>query len=134
MEYSTSNSILQERGLKRTKLRLALLNCFMNANNAQSYLDIKTQLGQSIDKSTLYRNLSAFEDAGIIHRINDQSGVSKYAYGKVHDHGVNHAHFVCDQCKTIYCMERSTSVDINVPKGFKTKDVQTIIKGTCPNC
>ena len=134
MEYSTTDSILQEGGLKRTKLRTALLSCFMNTNSAQSYLDIKSKLGQNIDKSTLYRNLSAFEDAGIIHRINDQSGISKYAFGKVHGHGGNHAHFVCDKCETIYCMEKSTTVDIHVPKGFKTKDIQTIIKGTCPNC
>ncbi len=113
---------------------MALLHCFVNAKSAQSYLDIKDRLGQRFDKSTLYRNLSAFEDAGIIHRINDQSGISKYAFGKAHDHGSNHAHFVCDVCETIYCIEKSTTENINVPEGFKTKDIQTIIKGTCPYC
>ena len=113
---------------------MALLHCFMKAKNAQSYLDIKAKLGQSIDKSTLYRNLSAFEDAGIIHRINDQSGISKYAFGKAHGHGDNHAHFVCEECESIYCMEISTTIDVNAPKGFKIRDIQTIIKGTCPYC
>ena len=134
MENLTTDRILQEGGLKRTKLRMALLDCLMTAKNAQSYLDIKAKLGESVDKSTLYRNLSAFEDAGIIHRINDQSGISKYAFGKIHGHGGNHAHFICEECEAIYCMEKSISLDIKVPEGFKTHDVQTIIKGTCPHC
>lgn len=134
MDYVISDDLLQEQGLKRTKLRMALLDCFLNANHALSYLDIKQTLGEGVDKSTLYRNLTAFEEAGIIHRINDQSGAAKYAFGKVHDHGRNHAHFVCEQCETVYCVEKTATVEINVPKGFKTKTIQTIIRGICSDC
>lgn len=126
--------VFQEKNLKRTKLRIALLRCLLDTQHAQSYVDLKKRLGEEVDKSTLYRNLSAFEEAGIIHRINDQSGISKYAYGKVDSHQGNHAHFVCEKCETVFCVEESPKRDINVPKGFKTKSVQTIIKGTCSNC
>lgn len=134
MEHSTIHRILQEEGLKRTTLRLALLNVFINAKSAQSYLDIREKLGEKIDKSTLYRNLSAFEKAGIVHRINDQSGVSKYAFGKVNDQQGDHAHFVCDNCQTVYCMEKNTTIKIDVPKGFKTTTIQTLIRGVCSDC
>ncbi len=126
--------LLQGKGLKKTKLRLALLNHFVNIPTAQSYADIKQALSGATDKSTLYRNLAAFEEAGIIHSINDHSGISKYAFGKEQNHGSNHAHFVCEKCETVYCIEDTTTAKINLPKGFKTKDIQTIIKGTCSDC
>ncbi|RNC90152.1 MAG: transcriptional repressor [Allomuricauda sp.] len=126
--------LLQKQGLKRTKLRMALLGYLFNSKHAQSYLDIKNALGEQVDKSTLYRNLGAFEEAGLIHRINDQSGMAKYAFGALHDHGNAHAHFVCESCETVYCIENANSSKINVPEGFKTKNVQTIIKGTCAAC
>lgn len=129
-----SHALLQKHCLKKTKLRLALLNCFIKAKHAQSYAAIKKSLGVEIDKSTLYRNLSVFEQAGIIHRINDQSGVAKYAFGKAHGHDGNHAHFVCENCQMVYCMEDAMTTQISVPKGFKKKAVQTIVKGICSDC
>lgn len=134
MEQISVDNIFQKNNLKRTKLRIALLNCLMDAKHAQSYVDLKERLGREVDKSTLYRNLSAFEEAGIIHRINDHSGVSKYAFGNANDRQGTHAHFVCEKCETVYCVEESTDAEINVPKGFKTKSVQTIITGICSDC
>ncbi|MEO0571650.1 MAG: transcriptional repressor [Bacteroidota bacterium] len=120
--------------MKRTKLRIALLSCLMDAKHAQSYIALRERLGKEVDKSTLYRNLAAFEEAGIIHRINDHSGVSKYAFGKVDHHEGNHAHFVCEQCETVYCVTQNPNLEINVPNGFKTKSVKTIITGICSDC
>lgn len=128
------NDLLKKNKLKRTKLRLALLNFLQNSNSAKSYSDIKKALGANVDKSTLYRNLTAFEEAGLIHHVNDQSGMAKYAFGKLHNHGRDHAHFVCENCGTIYCIEKTTTKTINVPKGFKAKDIQTIINGICSDC
>ena len=134
MEQISIDRFFKEANLKKTKLRRALLNCLVNAQHAQSYADLKKTLGKEVDKSTLYRNLSAFEEAGIIHRINDQSGISKYAFGKIDGHEGDHAHFVCEKCETVFCIERNPSLKIDVPKGFKTKSVQTIITGICSDC
>lgn len=134
MEKISLEQLFKENNLKRTKLRVALLKCFIDAQHAQSYLNLKESLGKNVDKSTLYRNLSAFEEAGIIHRINDHSGVSKYAFGKMNNHIGDHAHFVCEKCETVYCITKLNEAEINVPKGFKTKNVQTIIRGICADC
>ncbi len=134
MEQISLDQVFRENNLKRTKLRIALLGCLINAKHAQSYIDIKEGMGMEVDKSTLYRNLSTFEDAGIIHRINDQSGTAKYAFGKVDHYQGNHAHFVCEQCETVYCIEQTSDLEINLPKGFKAKGIQTIIKGICSDC
>ncbi len=133
MNEMSIDELLQTKGLKKTKVRMALLTCMLKADHAQSYPELKQALGNRVDKSTLYRNLSAFEEVGIIHRI-DHSGIAKYALGKAHDEEHDHAHFVCDVCETVYCVEKVPETDIKVPDGFKTKIVQTIIKGTCADC
>ncbi|UII81302.1 transcriptional repressor [Flagellimonas sp. CMM7] len=113
---------------------MALTQHFMKMEHAQSYSDLQSALAKEVDKSTLYRNLTSFEQAGIIHRINDHTGVAKYAFGESPIQGSEHAHFVCECCETVYCMEGLGSLQPKVPKGFKTSKVQTIIRGICAAC
>lgn len=134
MKTKNYEQLLIDKGLKKTKIRTALLEHFMGVPHAQSYNDLQSALVGRIDKSTLYRNLTSFEAAGIIHRIDDHSGVSKYAFGEAPKQGLEHAHFVCESCETVYCMEELAPSRFDVPKGFKTKKVQTILKGICANC
>lgn len=126
--------LLEEKGLKKTKVRIALVRHFAHMEHAQSYSDLQAALAREVDKSTLYRNLTSFEQAGIIHRINDHSGIAKYAFGESPVAGSEHAHFVCESCETVYCMEGMLPLQLNVPQGFKTNKVQTIIKGICADC
>nr|WP_299342668.1 transcriptional repressor [Allomuricauda sp.] len=126
--------LLEQKGLKKTKVRMALLQHFMNLDYAQSYNDVQGALVKEVDKSTLYRNLTSFERAGIIHRIDDHSGVAKYAFGEAPMQGNDHAHFVCERCETVYCIEGLTPLQLEVPEGFKTNQVQTIIRGICADC
>ena len=130
----SSEALLDQKGLKKTKLRLELVRHFKSSKHAQSYSDLKQALGGNVDKSTLYRNLSVFEEVGLIHGINDHTGVTKYALGALPSTGHEHAHFVCDYCETVYCVKGTTHHQLDVPKGFKAKNVQTIIRGTCANC
>ena len=134
MVSTSVENIFKEKNLKRTKVRVALLNYLLSIKTAQSYLDFKQALGANVDKSTLYRNLSAFEDAGIIHRINDHTGVSKYALGPSNAQRGNHAHFVCEKCESVFCVEENPTTALTVPSGFEAKSVNTIITGTCANC
>ena len=126
--------LLVENKLKRTKLRLALLDLFIQSPKAQSYIDLQEQLGKTIDKSSLYRNLAAFQKADLIHSITDDSGMSKYAFGPYPGNGKEHPHFVCERCKTVYCMEEILHDAIPMPQGFQLKKVQTIVKGLCADC
>ena len=134
MTDSGYGQLLERKGLKKTKVRMALLQHFMKMDHAESYNDLRSALADDVDKSTLYRNLTSFEAAGIIHSINDHSGIAKYAFGASPHMGIDHAHFVCESCETVYCMEELTPHRPEVPDGFKTTKVQTIIKGICSKC
>lgn len=134
MKKEPYEQLLEQKGLKKTKVRKALIQRFMNVPHAQSYGDLQASLEDELDKSTLYRNLTRLEEAGLIHRINDHSGVSKYAFGQPPRQGNEHAHFVCESCETVYCMGELDSLQFEVPKGFKANNVQTIIRGICADC
>ncbi len=134
MKKEDYEQLLEEKGLKKTKVRMALARHFVNIEHAQSYNDLQAALVKEVDKSTLYRNLTSFEQAGIIHRINDLSGVAKYAFGASPTQGNEHAHFVCECCETVYCMEGRAPLQIDIPKGFRTNMVQTIVRGICADC
>lgn len=134
MKKETLEQLLESKGLKKTKVRMAMIQHFMAMDHAQSYYDLQASLVKEVDKSTLYRNLTSFEEAGIIHRINDHTGIAKYAFGESPMEGKDHAHFVCESCETVYCMEEFSPFQVDVPEGFKTKEVQTIIRGICADC
>jgi len=134
MDIQNTAELLEQKGLKKTKLRLELINHFIKVKHAQSYTDLKQLLIGETDKSTLYRNLAVFEQANLIHRINDNSGISKYALGASPSSGNEHAHFVCESCEAVYCLEKSIIIKPDVPKGFEINNVQTIIRGICANC
>ena len=135
MIKENSATLLKKKGLKKTKVRMTLIRHFMNLEHAQSYNDLQATLVGEVDKSTLYRNLTSFEQAGIIHRINDNSGIAKYAFGESPiQGGEEHAHFVCECCETVYCLGGLAPLHIDVPKGFRTNKVQTIIRGICADC
>ncbi|MEO9512070.1 MAG: transcriptional repressor [Flavobacteriaceae bacterium] len=126
--------LLDGKGLKKTRLRIQLLQYFKDTTYAQSYGDLKKALGAHVDKSTLYRNLTTFEEKGLIHGINDHSGITKYALGASPSSGHEHAHFVCECCEIVYCVKDVEQPQYEVPPGFKPKNVQTIIHGICSNC
>lgn len=134
MKKESYERLLKQKGLKKTKVRMSLIQHFINMEHAQSYNDLQAAFVEELDKSTLYRNLASFEQAGIIHRIDDHSGMAKYAFGESPMEGNGHAHFVCECCETVYCMEGSVPIQPIVPKGFQTNQVQTIVKGICANC
>ena len=108
MKDDYNGQLLEQKGLKKAKVRMALLQHFMTLDHAQSYSGLQLALEREIDKSTLYRNLTSFEQVGIIHSINDHSGVTKYAFGQSPEKGKEHAHFVCEECETVYCLKADT--------------------------
>lgn len=131
--HSEQNKRLEKANLKKTPVRLKILSQFMSVDHAQSFFDLKEILSKKIDKSTLYRTLKSFEDAGIVHRITDATGVAKYAYN-YEEHNLEHAHFICENCDTVYCVDTQKFSDVELPKGFQINTMQTTLMGTCANC
>jgi len=133
MSTELQTQLLDSKGLKKTPIRRELLALFLQQSNALSFHDIQDGMPAKLDKSTLYRNLTSFEEVGLIHKINDHSGIAKFALGQ-QDLSDDHAHFVCDNCETVSCMEGSVSIDVKVGDKVHVKQIQTIVHGICGNC
>lgn len=130
---SKAESMLNQARLKKTPARIAVLMRFLSVEHAQSYFDLQEAFKGNYDKSTLYRTLGSFEEAELLHRIDDASGISKYAFGKWYDR-FGHAHFICDSCHNTYCLNKMEEKTLKVPEGFQSRAVNILINGTCPNC
>src|SRR3954468_1832478 len=114
--------LLKRHNLKRTEPRLRVLSMLSAKKVATSQPDLEGVIGD-VDRVTLYRILSAFEEKGIIHKVFDLNGTANYAMCssncEENHHQDEHLHFNCTVCKNVYCLDDLNLPAIQLPKGFK---------------
>ena len=93
---------------RNTTAKTAVLEVFENSKTALSHTEIQKQLNDVCDRVTIYRILDRLVNDDIIHKISNLDGTVKYAkcnhsHQRVHIH--NHAHFSCENCHEITCLE-----------------------------
>jgi Fur family ferric uptake transcriptional regulator len=68
----------------------------------------------------------------------DDGGALKYALCNEHcrtaDHHHDHVHFKCTTCGETQCLDNVEIPSIKLPKGYKGKEGNLLIQGTCPKC
>ena len=75
----TIKNKLKDHDIRPTKIRIEVLNIFLESDHALSHSDLETQIGKKYDRVTLYRTLDILDKKGIIHKITDDLGITKYA-------------------------------------------------------
>ncbi|WP_072681409.1 Fur family transcriptional regulator [Arcobacter sp. LA11] len=110
------------KNIKLTTARRAILEVLINSNKPLCYEDIKDNL--SMDKATFYRNITKFEEEGIINSFESNDKKRYYEVQKT-----KHSHFICNLCSSIECIHENLNIDI---KDHQIDNI--IIKGICPNC
>jgi len=129
--------LVRNAGLKVTAVRIKSLQALKKSKQALSHAELGSMFPE-VDRVTLYRTLSTFEEKGIIHRIIDKSGTIKYSscssscdHNELHD---QHLHFTCNSCNSTVCLDE---IDISPPKlpaKYELKQYFTLATGTCPQC
>lgn len=135
---AVNNNILEKHDLRNTPSRLSVLTVFNENNFAISHADIEKALKDEIDRVTIYRTLNTFLEKGIIHKVIDDSGVSKYAIcvaecSENHHHD-NHVHFKCQKCGNSECMNGISIPQLALPKGYVITESNLLIEGVCKHC
>ena len=129
---------LKNYNLRHTDCRQDVLMAFSNSNAALSHSDIEFAIDDKYDRVTIYRTLKTFVEKGIIHRILEADGGSKYALCKMQcnsdDHHHDHVHFKCTSCGDTTCLEAINIPSITLPKGYQRQEINLLIEGRCPNC
>ncbi|MCB9034106.1 MAG: transcriptional repressor [Chitinophagales bacterium] len=131
-------SKIKEHGLRITPIRKEILTVFNTTDFALSHADIETKFAHIYDRVTIYRTLTAFVEAGIIHKISDETGIAKYAmchhHQIEHEHQDNHVHFKCSVCEKIECLHSLQIPDFHLPKNYTMQQANLLVEGICANC
>ncbi len=126
--------ILQKHSLKRTSCREGIIDTILLANTALSENEIREKLVGNYDRTTFYRSFKTLEESKIIHKIVVDNQLVKYAIDSSVSRKTEHAHFYCNTCETVKCLE-SVKVEIpSLPTGFTASEIEVVIKGICDQC
>lgn len=135
--YSVDN-ILKKNNLSVTDSRKRILELFKELDTALAHNDIEKRTGEKFDRVTIYRTLQTFVEKGIIHTIPTVDNAVLYALCKDNcsegHHHDQHIHFICDNCNTTFCLDSVVTPQVNLPKEFKPRLTEVVVKGTCKNC
>jgi Fur family ferric uptake transcriptional regulator len=115
-------SIINNKNIKLTTARKAILDILLNSNKPLCYEDIKNKL--SMDKATFYRNITKFEDESIISSFESNDKKRYFEIQKT-----KHSHFICTACSKIECIHKKLNFNL---EGYKIDNI--IIKGICTTC
>ena len=136
MDSKTETSLLTEKGISVTPIRLLVLQTFLKHLQAFSLKDLEEKLFFS-ERSTIFRTLRLFEKKGILHEIISSDGIKSYALCSDCEndhHNDQHAHLKCKKCKSVFCVPMETHTLIHSTLDYQIEDVQVFISGICKTC
>jgi len=126
--------ILNHHNLKRTSCREGIIEVIMNSKQALSENEIRDRLVGNYDRSTFYRSFRTLEEHKIVHKIVVDNQIVKYALDNTVTHKSEHAHFYCNVCNIVKCMDDVPIHKFSLPKGYCEQETEVLIKGICINC
>lgn len=126
--------ILNNHNLKRTSCREGIIEVVMTAGQALSENEIRARLTGNYDRTTFYRSFKTLEEHKIIHKIVVDNQLVKYALDNSVTHKHEHAHFYCNECDTVKCLDDIPVKQYQLPDGYSNEETEVIIKGTCASC
>lgn len=126
--------ILSHHRLKRTSCREGIIEVVMTAGQALSENEIRERLAGNYDRTTFYRSFKTLEENKIIHKIVVGPQLVKYALDNTVTHKDEHAHFYCNECHIVTCMDTVPVQKYRLPEGYDDNETEVLIKGTCAIC
>lgn len=131
-------TMLQEAGLRVTDHRVSVLQAIAKVKQPITVYELVDVLRKkdNIDQATVYRNLSALHESGLLRRLDFNHGHAHYEL----ETGRASHQLVCQNCETIEKIE-GVSVDdavkkmLKKSKKFKNTTTHSIeIYGLCRSC
>ena len=135
---SQIKQLLKDHSLRLTEGRMDVLSIFMDKDFAISHGDIETEVNYKYDRVTIYRTLKSFLDKGLIHKVLDDNGSTRYALCdhacSIEAHQHDHIHFKCLKCGQTTCLDAVDIPSVKLPPGFQTVESNYLISGICNRC
>jgi Fur family ferric uptake transcriptional regulator len=120
---------------RNTVSKQMILESLKKSQSAVSQETLQKELGNTVDRATIYRVLNSFCEEGIIHKILGDDGKFYFAIcmncsEKKHRH--NHFHFKCMTCGKIECLPNE--MEVQLPQGYQSVTFNGFISGYCSDC
>ncbi|MCB1960553.1 MAG: transcriptional repressor [Rhodocyclaceae bacterium] len=133
---SSAESLIAAHGGRITRTRVAVLEVLLAADQSLTHDEIAGALaGQGFrhDRVTLYRTLDWLIEAGVAHKMAGDDRARRFGVAASGPH--EHAHFHCDRCGKVVCLEGlQPAVAVNLPGGYQLDRAELVLHGACPNC
>jgi Fur family transcriptional regulator, ferric uptake regulator len=119
---------------RNTPSKQAVLEILLAAGGALSQEDIVQQVGETMDRVTVYRILNRFCDDGRLHRVLSDDGKTYFAVCRdcSGQHNHDHVHFRCLGCRKVECLDEMIAVDL--PNGYRLEAAHSLLTGYCAAC
>jgi Fur family ferric uptake transcriptional regulator len=128
---------LLEKQINLTAMRLLVLDFLEKQSTAVSLTDIALSM-EHTDRVTLFRTIKTFEEHGLVHRIEDGTGTTKFALCQPDCNAVKHhdlhVHFYCHRCKETYCLPKTHIPEVQLPAAYQAQERELIVRGICAVC
>lgn len=125
---------------RKTVAKTEILKLINHSPVALSHAEIQAELNGLCDRVTIYRVLDRLISEDEIHKVVNLDGIVKYAachscssHEESHIHTHNHAHFSCEKCKEVTCLE-DIEPNFKIPKNYQVKEMNFTLSGICPSC
>ncbi len=121
--------------VRQTKSVRIILDRFENHTEALSVVDLVKDLGDVMNKTTIYRILDRLDEDGVLHSFLGKDGMKWYAKCQscsAHEHHDVHPHFQCKSCGKTECL----SIEVTIPAitNKHVESAQVLILGECDAC
>ena len=132
-----ARAMVQASGDRVTAARVGALAVLLEERRALSHTDIEQALSRQsgVDRVTLYRVLDWLVEKGLAHRIAGADRAWRYSIASA-EHG-DHAHFQCNQCGKVLCLEQLAKPEVRLPRlpsGYRSERVEMTVQGRCAEC
>jgi Fur family transcriptional regulator, ferric uptake regulator len=129
---------IAEKGLKSTRQRDIILDCFLSSDRHLSIEELYLKLRSKhpgIGYATVYRTLKLFAESGIAREMQFGDGQTRYEHV---EEGEHHDHLICTRCGTIMEFENETiekiQADVAASHDFIIQKHRLELYGLCARC
>lgn len=133
-EDADLRKLLVERGLRATLPRIVILRELASLDHPIGHPELSDRLSSvTLDRATVYRNLIALTDAGILARTDLGDHVARFqlvrAGGTTHG---QHPHLLCNDCGGMECLPGARLALRGASAGVSVDEIQ--VRGRCHAC
>jgi Fe2+ or Zn2+ uptake regulation protein len=125
---------MKRLGLRATLPRCLVIRTLLEVAHPVSHQELAERLsGSEIDLSTVFRNLVALVDSGLVRRIELGDRIWRYEWVGLRGDAGPHPHFVCSRCGQILCLTDGEGMHSPAsPRNLLVEEV--VLRGLCATC